>query len=178
MCDSANPYYAPTSGKHMSFGNGPAATRSDIEDDIRRNVTWRTDEGSDDEERRWTSRWDDSDRDRYRSSRLSSSPRLRASWRDRPLSSTSTSMGWQRRSSTDSYRRNLSSELSRTDSARSNLSSSYRIPRTSRAAAWDSKGSSTRRDSMHDSYHGRTDRSASRSRGGGMSATWAGGRGR
>ena len=46
MCDSANPYYAPTAGQNMSFGNGPS-TRSDIEDDIGHNVTWRTDDDFD-----------------------------------------------------------------------------------------------------------------------------------
>ena len=162
MCNSANPYYAPTAGKHVSFGNGPSM-RSDIEDDVSRNVTWRTDDGSDDEDLNWrrggssSPRWGDRDRDRDRSR------------------SSSSSMGWQRRSSTDSYRRNLNRELSRTDSS-SSLSSSYRIPRTSRPASWDSKGDSRRRDSMHDKHH--RSYSSSRSRNGGLSKTWAGGRGR
>jgi hypothetical protein len=186
MCDSANPYYAPTAGQNMSFGNGPS-TRSDIEDDIGHNVTWRTDDDFDNKDRdrrrgdHSDDRWGDRDRDRDRG-RLSSSSRPRASWADKPSSSSSaSSMGWQRRSSTDSYRRNLSGELSRTDS-RSSLSSSYRIPRTSRPVSWDAKGTSTRRDSMHDKYRGSSSSSSSRSRsrggGGGMSATWAGGRGR
>ena len=50
MCNSANPYYAPT-GKHVSQ-NGPSM-RSDIEDDVSRNVTWRTDDGSDEENLDW-----------------------------------------------------------------------------------------------------------------------------
>ena len=89
--------------------------------------------------------------------------------------------GWER----DSSRRNLGTEFDASKGG--GLSDSYRIPRSSGSVNWSDRGSSTRRDSMHDNKSRSRGRLNSSSRGsssrsggggGGLSATWGGNRGR
>jgi hypothetical protein len=176
MCNSANPYMAPGGGKSFSYGSkgqpGSSNSTSILGDTLnnRNDVTWRTDDRSDDED-------DYTDRARSRSPRGND----RDSYGDR----NNSDMGWKRRSS--SYRRNLDSEFDRSSGS---LSDSYHIPRSGKGSAqWSTHGSSKRRDSMHDrnprSRSGFSRSSRSRSGlnrrgelGSGLSATWGGRSGR
>ena len=194
MCNSANPYMAPTVAGSRSYGNGWKSDHqsSSLGDTSGINsVTWRTDDRSDDE----------NDDDRRRGGRRSSDGWGDSERRDRSNSprGRDRSMGWERRNSS----RNLASEFDSSSagggrggrSSQGSLSDSYRIPRSSGPSNWSSHGSSSRRDSFHDrnrtqsgsrTLSGGSGSSRSRSRssrsssggGGGLSATWAGNRGR
>merc|ERR1711865_1156193 len=116
------------------------------------NITWRTDDNDDDE--------DDGARQNTSRDRQSRRGSPRGWGSDRDSSSSSRN---------DSSRRNLNSDFDN-----SSLSDSYRIPRSSGSLKWSDRGSSTRRDSMHD-RSSRSGRSGSR---GSMNQTWGGRSGR
>jgi len=191
MCSSANPYMAPVNNnKSFSYGGkwqpnrndrssgGLADTLSDMN-----SITWRTDDRDDDEDddrstRRRnnssssSSNWGDDHKDSY-GGRRSSTRGGRSGDR--------SPRGWER----DSSRRNLGTEFDASKGG--GLSDSYRIPRSSGSVNWSDRGSSTRRDSMHDNKSRSRGRLNSSSRGsssrsggggGGLSATWGGNRGR